>query len=124
MVVIHEFLALHRSSQRYPDTTTNTPTMKLSDQLRRAANESSPGVTGKNPFAALLLQAARHIENASDTALVDFIEQECSITLRHGASTLVNPQDLRRAIADVQADHAFAESFHSNPPASALRLAS
>lgn len=97
------------SAERGPNTR-----MKLSQLLRTASQQSAPGQPGENPFANLLLLAAKALDAHPDSALLDFLEDQCSVNIKCGSTSIVNPLDLRRAVTLLRADHLTLMGNHSD----------
>lgn len=95
----------HHATPTTAQRTAGTPRMKLSQLLRAAAQQSAPGHPGENPFAHLLLNAAKALDSHPDSVLLDFLEDHCSVSFSCGASKVVNPLDLRRSVTLMRADH-------------------
>lgn len=95
----------HEGALSSPGLVPPTGRLRISDRLRVAANQSKPGVEGKNPHAALMIQAAHALDANSDHQLLEFLQEHCSVRITVGSSMIVNPTDLRMAIADARSDY-------------------
>ena len=96
-----------------------TTRMKLSQLLRTASQQSSPGQPGDNAFANLLLNAAKALDAHPDSVLLDFLEDQCSVTIKCGSTSVVNPLDLRRSVTLLRVDHLSLMDYHGASPAAA-----
>lgn len=96
-----------------------TTRMKLSQLLRTASQQSSPGQPGDNPFAQLLINAAKALDAHPDSVLLDFLEDQCAVNIKCGSTNIVNPLDLRRSVTLLRSDHLCMTDNHSASPAAA-----